>query len=90
MVKKVGLDPNRPSELSKAIELLTRNGLIDEKTGSSWAQICLMSKSLSTAEFATCLAKDPTLRATKPNVKAHREEKSNEDYDYLMLENYLN
>ena len=68
MIKKIGLDPSNPEERGKAIALLTKKGLIDQTTGSTWAQICLMSKSLSTAEFATCLAKDPA--RPRPQKKA--------------------
>ena len=41
------------------MDILTEIGLVDEKTGSTWSQICLMAKSIDTSEFATCVAKDP-------------------------------
>ena len=59
MTRKLGLDPSIESERNKAKDIFLDKGLIDEETGSSWSQICLMSKSLSTAEFASCLVKDP-------------------------------
>ena len=68
MVKKIGLDPADPEEQAWAVELLSKKGLIDEKTGSTFAQICLMSRSLSTAEFVACLAKDPN--RPRPQKKA--------------------
>ena len=66
MTKKLGLNPALESEREKAKDIFLDKGLIDEETGSSWSQICLMSKSLSTAEYATCLAKDPWAHSKVP------------------------
>ena len=59
MIRKIGLDPSSPIEKHQAFKIFLESGLLDEETWSSWSQICLMAKSLSTSEFAACLARDP-------------------------------
>ena len=59
MIRKIGLDPDIPEERDQALEIFIEKGLVDSDTYSSWSQICLMAKSLSTSEFASCLARDP-------------------------------
>lgn len=59
MIRKIGLDPEDAEERQQALEIFLRKGLVDEKTYSSWSQICLMAKSVSVSEFAACVAKDP-------------------------------
>mmetsp|Transcript_23308 Transcript_23308/g.31170 ORF Transcript_23308/g.31170 Transcript_23308/m.31170 type:complete len:87 (-) Transcript_23308:55-315(-) len=86
MIKKIGLDPSIPAERKQAVDLLNRKGLLDEKTGSAWPQLCLMAKSLSTAEYAACLAKDPA--RPRPQKRSLRDsqhpENYSEAYDYLQ------
>ena len=62
MIRKIGLDPNCPIESKQAMDIFIEKGLVDEDTKSAWPQICLMAKSMYTAEFASCVAKDPTTK----------------------------
>ena len=62
MVRKLGLDPNDPDERALALQILTDKGIVDEDDMTAWPQICLMAKSISTAEFTTCLTKNPVKR----------------------------
>lgn len=68
MVKKIGLDPSIGSEKKLAFEIFEEKGLTKKLrdvplTYSTWAQICLMAKSVNTVEYATCISKDPTVFA---------------------------
>ena len=64
MIKKIGLDPTDPIERQQSLDIFVKEGLIDEKSNSSWSQICLMAKSLTTGEYAACLARDPWKKLT--------------------------
>jgi len=81
MIMKMGLDPSNKQERDKAIKILESKGLVDEKTGSFWPQICLMAKSLSTSEFAACTVKDPT--RPKPQKKALSDSQQEALTEYL-------
>ena len=66
MVKKIGMDPDNVQEKKIAFEIFEEKGLAKKLrdvplTYSTWAQICLMAKSVNTVEYATCISKDPTV-----------------------------
>lgn len=72
MVRKIGLDPTDPKERNQAFKIFIHGGMLNEHTYSSWSQICLMAKSLSVAEFAACLARDPWSKDLKQSQKIYQ------------------
>ena len=72
LVRKMGLDPNEPTEVSTGVLIMSGKGIItvvnegelnasaEFENYSLWPQLCLMTRNISVESYDECLSLDPT------------------------------